>query len=237
MARSERRKRTTGGLAGALVLATLATLSSPNVSVAQSNDFNSRRLTDRGRWLIAGSVNGAWAYGGAHGFGSPKHWFVQGSPQVSYFVRDRIGVGLSVQGGIGDGIWGSYRARSSSLGAGISGAFELPLSGRLGLLLRPFLGYHQQWRSLSARRAAPGLVKQQQLGALRLELGMELLVHLTEHVALAAGPDIFFDVLLNADGRQAVSPDDNGFGPGPYALKSKPYRVQVGLGLTLLFGI
>lgn len=234
MARSERRKRNTGGLA---VLATLAALSSPSISVAQSYDANSRRLTDRGRWLIAGSVNGAWGYGGAHGFGSPKRWFVQGSPQVSYFVRDRIGVGISVQGGIGDGIWGDYRARSSSLGAGVSGAFELPLSVRLGLLLRPFLGYHQQWRSLSTRREAPGMVKQQQLGALRLELGMELLVHLTEHVALAAGPAVFVEALLNADERQAISPDDDGFGRGPYALKSKPYRVQVGLGITLLFGI
>jgi hypothetical protein len=259
MDRSERM-----GLRFWVVALVLSALFVPCGLSAQATMEPSPRLTDRGHWLIAGSAGGSYADGARTGLG--MSWFVRVAPEATFFVRDRIGVGLALHGGVGEGTAAYYTLRNSEFGGGVTGTFEVPLSSRLGILFRPFLGYVHQWRritaggglfGLGAETSAPGALIQQQaafadalrtqeLGSLRASLAMELLVHLSPHVGLAAGPQVWFDWLFEDGERAAWSQalrqrpeyypgDEPSTASQPQPVK--PYRVQVGLSVSLLFGI
>jgi hypothetical protein len=85
----------------------------------------------------------------------------------------------------------------------------------------------------------------QQSGSVRLWLGTQLLYHFSPSVALAAGPDVWVDFIVNDNGARKQWAEVSGQRPifagdtprtGP-ASKAQYYRVQVGLSISLLIGL
>ena len=85
--------------------------------------------------------------------------------------------------------------------------------------------------------ALASALRPRELGSLRAALGIELLVHLSRHVALAAGPKAWFDLLFDDGARAALAQ----MPASPEASRRihllDAYRVQIGLSVSLLFGL
>src|SRR5688572_20974283 len=57
-----------------------------------------RSLFQQSRVLVGGSITGHWS-NDTSVYGAMTRWQVYGYPSASYFVRDQIGVGLTLGGG------------------------------------------------------------------------------------------------------------------------------------------
>lgn len=143
------------------------------------------------------------------------------TPGVTYFVRDGIGVGLTLGGLFGGqqgrGSGASYDVREYETSVGLGGVFELPLGPRTGLLAIVRVSYVREWRRLKdfhneagylnvnaqgrtlqtqTALANPGANVNYDAHVLRPSLFVPVVFHVSPSVALGFGPELWVDWLL-----------------------------------------
>jgi hypothetical protein len=190
------------------------------------------QLTSRGRLVGSGTIGGSWT---GHGSlpAARQSWRLHASPALIYFLRDRMGLGLTFGGSIsksrvGDPSLLSYR--ESDLFIGLLAAFDLPLSDQLSLLVQPGFHYVNQWHESSPSGAAP--TASTFPGSLRMQivrpaLGLQLVLRISPHIGLSFGPDFWADIIVDDGGLrgiQAMLTD----------VKQTYVRAQLGLSAGLL---
>lgn len=184
----------------------------------------SARLSDRGRQMVEGALGGSWSNESEPGFfdRSPV-WSVYAQPSWLLFIRDRIGLGAyagyqvrrpstgldpetamqapqDLSGQPVPKIW--IAPIEHDFSAGVSAAFELALSGRVSLFVRPYLGMALLRREVNSFRWSPaassGVVLQQ---VTRLDwrsqagVRLPLVVQVSSHVGLGFGPNFVWENL------------------------------------------
>jgi hypothetical protein len=212
----------------ALLLVLCAALASPTSTVAQGSAPSAGRepgLSDRGRILLSGMVGGSWSRDHDSRIGTLDSWRLNGTPSVTYFLRDHIGAGLHLGAGVSRSAGGNTRRpillrNVSHLQVGVHGLFEIVLRRRLSLLLWPALAYVHEWIHPSlvsdgtfgfgSNPPAVGATFQQQaalsapfrrneIGYVRCALSVPLLVRLSPSVGIGFGPDLWFDFIVRRD--------------------------------------
>ncbi|MDB4975158.1 MAG: hypothetical protein JWN48_3499 [Myxococcaceae bacterium] len=178
-------------------------------SVARADE---PRLTDRGRLLVDGSVGG-YASNNARSPGLTRYndrsvWV---SPALTYFVLDHIGLGGYVDFDAQQKrIYPQLTRHSFDLGAGLQTTLELPLSPRLGLLLRVSAGYTHRWvraieggsffstgaegRTQQQRTPLPGQGIPDTFHGFQGSVFVPLVFHVSDSVGLGLGPYLEWDV-------------------------------------------
>ena len=138
----------------------------------------SRRLTDRGRAMLTGSVGG-W-FSPDDPATRTARWSIDLRPGFYLFVQNRFAVGAYCGVGVQRR---QVRVDSIAIGAGggLQVLYEVELGERLGLVLAPWLGY-DWWRETYAADSSD------QSQALQIGLSLPLLVHLSDSVGVGFGP-------------------------------------------------
>jgi hypothetical protein len=176
-------------------------------------------LTSRHRLMVSGAIGGYWSSDRSASYGSYPDWAVYARPSLAYFVRDRIGVGVSISGGTSrhDGLLEVTRPRYRFwcihvVRPAAKQAREHLLRAARGLLRavdRPFPHRARRASPGEQRVGAQGAVFQQPLVAgyfgpdrrrfLRFALSIPVVFHVSDNVGLALGPDLWFDVMLRGE--------------------------------------
>ena len=189
------------------------------------------QLTSRGRLLGGGVIGGSWS---GSGFSPTRgqSFTVYGSPALTYFLRDRLGVGLTAGGSISKSRSATTTYRSSELFIGVLAAFDLPLSDQLSFLLQPAFHYVNQWNENSEpeTEAPPSLItfpNSLHVQIVRPALSLQLVVRASPYVGFVFGPDFWADIIVDDGGLrriQAMLTDQ----------KQTYMRAQLGLSAGLL---
>jgi hypothetical protein len=158
-------------------------------------------LTSRGRFMVSGQISGVWSNDAASLYGSYNTWTVRANPSVVYFLRENLGLGASVSGGMARGDYyptGSYK--SSELGLACELVWNLPLGGRWAFMIRPSIGYAHAWSNMESAVVAEGLSLtvdvERKRNYVRLASSFPFVYALSNTIGLGIGPDFLFDVLF-----------------------------------------
>jgi hypothetical protein len=249
------KRRTVGALPNARLARVLALLLSLCASASAQADAQAtstppaKQLTSRGRLVIDGGVGGSYSSDRTGGPDALKHWRVYAAPSLTYFLRERIGIGLSFGGGMSESRYvtlNSYMAtyRDSHVYLGLSGAFDLPLSDRLSFLFQPELGYTSLWRkdalldyATSGGLLDPSVIERPNYHqqSVRGVLNVRLLVRMSPSLAIGGGPDLWVDYIVDDGGLRAAQAQRTAFSPA--APEGKYVRWQLGLTVGLWFAL
>ena len=189
-----------------------------------ADDEHDGRATDRGRKMIGGSLGAAWSNDSSDvPWPSFRTWDVYLAPDLTYFVRDGVGIGGYVGGSYGyehspSGAF-EYAVRDVQTSFGLSALFELPLGTHTSLLAITRAGYGRRWVRLVDSEYegdvnAPGrnIRENQTLLAfkeaieydthtLRAALILPFAFHLSDAVLLGLGPDAWVEQLFGQSAR------------------------------------
>ncbi len=189
------------------------------------------QLTSRGRLLGSGVIGGEWS--GSGGLPTRGESFrVYGAPALIYFLRDRLGVGLTLGGGISKSLSVANSRRASDFFIGVLAAFDLPLSDQLSVLLQPAFHYVNQWNDSSEpeTEAPPSLITfpdSLHLQIVRPALSLQLVVRVSPYVGFVFGPDFWADIIVDDGGLRRIQ--------AMLTDKKQTYmRAQLGLSAGLL---
>lgn len=236
----------------ALAITICASLSSPGVglyaiSSAQAQDTAARshteaaRFSDKGRTLVGGSVGGYWSSSGPT---TPDGWSVWLQPSVGYFLRDRIGLGLTPGYTTGADAT-NLRYHEASLA--VFAIVDLPLAARLSLLVLPSFGYARRWRDArpplgiapSSSPDAPvsgfsAWSSERKTDSLRAELDLPVAYHLSDSLVVGLGPFVRYEYLFGQ--QSAASASANVGGPN-FVSPFTPTRNRVHIGMQSFIGV
>ncbi len=230
--------------------------------MAHAQATSASKLTDRGRVMVDGGLGARWFHARQESnLRQPAPWQAHVQPGVTYFVADRVGIGLSVGGSfsqrddrfglrLGDS-W-TARVRTYELWAGPHAVLELPLLDKVSLLAVPGVYYMRHWRRLTQRVShgsphdpvAPG-GPQASLDFLeydahfvRLALTLPLVFHVSSSIALGFGPALWWDRFLAQDPRGTRSFTLSPWaGPAGFQSEVDPYpRSRLALGIYSWLG-
>jgi hypothetical protein len=205
-------------------MALLSLLACAAVQAQAAEAAPSARLSDRGRQMVEGALGGSWSNESEPGFfNRTPVWSVYAQPSWVLFVRDRIGLGVyagyqvrrpstgldpetamqapqNLSGQPVPRFW--IAPIEHDFSAGFSAAFELVLSGRLSLFVRPYLGMALRRREVNRLFWSPGAANGIALGQVtrldwQSQVGMRLplVVQVSSHVGLGFGPDFLWENL------------------------------------------
>jgi hypothetical protein len=176
-------------------------------ALAQSTAVKAQStLTSRGRLMPGGRISGFWSNDRPSNYGSFSTWTVNIAPSLVYFVRDNLGVGLALGGSYSEG--GTVPATeltSRAFALGAVAVWNLPLAGRISLMLRPFIGYARSWSdtmvtgnaaeggALDALPTLSSVHVQSVAHSLRVALELPFVYAINDHVGVGIGPDLAFD--------------------------------------------
>lgn len=235
-------------LAGVLSLLVLLLPAAPIARAQRASREPGEQLTSRGRFLIDGSVGGSFSHDDTGGPDVLKRWRVYMTPSLSYFLRDRVGVGVALGAGVTEsqrspGTTYAFTAQDRYLYVGLSGAFDLPLTSRLSLLFQPELGYTNQWgiirrdfvegaQAATFQQQAPGSLHFQQK-VLRGVLNIRVLIRMSSALAIGVGPDVWVDYIFDDENLRAVQNQRPAYYPDDETDSPKPQYVRVQLGLSV----
>ena len=238
-----------------ILLSVLAT-----TGVAHAQTEGTAKLTDRGRIMLGGVIGGHWSNTPSRSAPSQRPpWEAYAQPSVTYFVANRVGLGLSVGGSFGQrdqtfrmrlsGSWAA-KARDYELWAGPDATLELPLVDKLSLLALPGVYYMRAWRRLRQRafQASDGDgyiepastldIFEYDAQFLRFALRLPLVFHLSPSVAVGLGPALWWDLFLSQDPRGSRIPSLSPPSPlGAFPTQVDPYpRTRLIVGLSSWLG-
>jgi hypothetical protein len=155
------------------------------------------RFSDAGRVMVAGAVGGWW---GSQTHNHPANWSVNVSPSVTYFVKDRIGLGVSPSIGKGNDSDG-FRVRD--LGLGLHGVFDIPLAERVSWLILPTLGYNHQKRDTPpfnvqalGQLANVAVLQSSTEQSFRFTMFVPVALHVSSSIVIGLGPYFTYDRLI-----------------------------------------
>lgn len=212
---------------------------------AQSTADNSTsHLTSRSRIMLTGGVNISFANDSGTTAGG-KRWSTQVSPGITYFLRERIGLGAFASLGYHNRPWGGDLA----VGGGIQGMFDAPLSERVSLFVNPWWSVH--WTRTS--RPHPWVFADTEIGPTlttdrqhasgwftQLGVFLPIMLKLNAHLGLGIGPYATLDFLRYQTNDFAASFDDRrdepaafASHPGPFGAGSPRPRISTGLMTTI----
>jgi hypothetical protein len=139
-------------------------------------------------WMINGQISGYWS--DSKGLLTQPDWQLGASPGFAYFVVDRLALGALCGASYAAG-----RAETTTVSGGPQGYYAIVLGDRVSLLVAVAALVTKNWTSVTL----PYIGEQQQ-DALRFQVGvgLPLLFHVSEHVALGFGPDFRFTQELSA---------------------------------------
>lgn len=188
-------------------------------STAHAQREDGPRATDRHRTIVGGGLGGRWSNDDTSvPWPSFREWYAYATPQLTYFVRDGIGIGLSLGAMYGNeqvrSYWLDLELRDVQVYGGISTTLELPLGRRTSVLAIPSLSYVRTWRRVGSwidksPSTFPGRNIQNQTvlaqsradfeydtHALRGSLILLLVVHASDAVLVGFGPEVWIDRAL-----------------------------------------
>lgn len=207
-------------------------------------DLPEPRFTDRGRLMLGGSVQGYISNDTSlDGTRTFADWLASAWPEATYFVRDRLGMGVAAGGGISQTSYLFDNERTAwHVGALVGVTSELRLSERVSFLPRVWLGFiHEQSQLTTTVHRSPGVIEQGPYSStverettrnsLRLVVEVPLIVHLSSSIAVGVGPLIFFDHI-----RWSRSSTENEYGDGYGYLPSSSSHNRLRLGLSTWVG-
>jgi hypothetical protein len=211
------------------------------------------RISDAGRVLAGGTAYSYWASDAGRGDGDPWYeWEIQGSPEVSYFIVDRVALGLAIGGSR------ARRARElwneDRLGLHLSALarFDVVLSERVSLLPSLAVGWEKHWNESDVKPTGRRVfdidlgqyVSYESLGtevavesslyrttSLRTELHVPLVFHASPNLAFGLGP------LLGLDKRLSGGPDASGWRVSPYRARPPRQSLVASVGLGSWIGV
>lgn len=228
--------RSWSGISGSLLVLVLAfALQTPPPASAQDparvEAPAPTQLTSRGRLLGSGAIGGSWSGSGSSPSRS-QSYRVYASPALIYFVRDRLGVGLTVGGSVGKSLGVTSSRRASDFFIGVLAAFDLPISDQVSVLLQPAFHYVNQWNedSVSRPEQPPSLITfpdSLHMQIVRPALALQLVVRISPYVGFVFGPDFWADIIVDDGGLRRIQAMLTG--------KKQTYmRAQLGLSAGLL---
>jgi hypothetical protein len=194
-----------------LALSFVALLHAPAASTARAQSqeageapqLRPAQLTDRGRVMVGLSLSAGVSDDKSTMYRRyDERWFTA-IPSVVYFVRDCIGVGAYVGGGLRRGGLTDYYREA---GAGLSALFDLRLSEKVGLYLVPSVGYSYESLGVTIQGPINFITGQLQNGPRTYELArgyinttvrIPLVYHPVPNLALGVGPEFVYDVFVH----------------------------------------
>jgi len=139
-------------------------------------------------WMINGQVSGYWS--DSKGMLTQPDWQIGASPGFAYFIVDRFAIGA-----LGGASYAAGRAETTTVSGGPQAYYAIVLGERVSILVAFAALIAKNWTNVTLP-----YVGEQQQDALRFQLGvgLPLLFHVSEHVALGFGPDFRFIQELRA---------------------------------------
>lgn len=164
-------------------------------------------LTSEGRWLVSGTIGGFWSNDTSRALAYPS-WWITAQPSLLYFLRERIGLGGFLTYGASKY---SFDTRTSQYGLGLGAAFDIALSPRTSLMLRPRLGFVRQvWETHPRAPSSINPVFPELTTSLvRLDVDASLLFHMSDSVAFGFGPNVWHDFFIDGGGRTQIGLSSN----------------------------
>jgi hypothetical protein len=161
------------------------------------------QLTDRGRVMVGLNVSAGVSDDDSFMYRRYDERWVTAIPSVVYFVRDRIGFGAYVGGGLRrGGIFDYYR----DAGAGLSALYDVRLSEKVGLYLVASVGYGYESLRVTVNGPINFITGELQNGPRSYDLArgyintavrIPLVYHPVPNLALGVGPEFVYDVFVH----------------------------------------
>jgi hypothetical protein len=151
--------------------------------------------------MIGGRISGGWSNDGRAGFGAYNRWWASLHPSVTYFVRDRVGLGVWAGGGSGS----ATRQRINEASIGVQALLDVPLGARVSLFVQPFVGFLYESTTLYRQAVVPrdvGFVLDDvriNRQYMRVGTDLPLVFHFSESVAIGLGPALTADFFVKDD--------------------------------------
>lgn len=177
------------------------------------------RVTDQGHIMIGGGLGGSWSNDQSR---SPwphfQQWSAHANPSLSYFLRDHVGLGVSLGGALGrdrfETLGYELRLREHQAFVGVHALFEWLFSERFGVWAIPQVAFVRVWRNWSLSEPNPVQAQGRNLQGqtivaligddfdarvLRLSVVLPFVFHASPVVVLGFGPELTYDQLLSRD--------------------------------------
>ncbi len=217
--------RSSSGMFLQLLLITATVLTAIPCTAHAQSAVNAR-ATDRGRTMLDGAIAGGWSDDPFYPAGPQKlKWKVYVQPSISYFVANRVGLGISVGGAVGqrEGFirGGLAKTRAFEVWAGPVARLEFPFVERVSLMLLPGVYYVRSWQRVSGagaelatdsaeERDRDEAAREQPTSFVRFTLSTPLVVHLSA-LTFGVGPAVWYDRVAaeapRPDRSAAISPN------------------------------
>lgn len=230
----------------------LSILLASAVTTTHAQDLAAGRLSDKGRVLLEGSMGGEWARKPPP-YSEAVKWAVHVQPGVTYFVRDRLGIGGAFGAGLTERPYLAYgaphdaAARDFEFWIGPHALWDVPMTERVSLLVRPGVFYSRRFRHLrnvptpdqGATVSDPTQIDidraEYDARFVRFALSLPLTLHLSSSVALGFGPAGWFDYFVSQHPRATLGPP--AVSPNDEYLRGTSYpRTRMVIGLASWIG-
>ncbi len=200
-----------------IVVSAVLTGGSARAAAQATHATHAGRATDQGRTMIGGGLGGYWSNDeAAADWPSFRQWFAYATPELTYFIHDGFGLGLSLGGMYGvNAPRAGLQVKETQYFTGILANWELRLGPRTGLMVIAKLGYVRSWQRVDWKGSAydvsaPGqnIQSRTALAALNLEydrhsvrgsLLLPLVFHASEAVVMGFGPELWSEQWLGED--------------------------------------
>jgi hypothetical protein len=192
-----------GWLFLALVLVGDSTAQAQAQAAGEAPQPRPAQLTDRGRVMVGLSLSAGVSDDKTTLYRRYDERWLTAIPSVVYFVRDCVGVGAYVGGGLRRGGFTDYYREAV---AGLSALFDLRLSEKVGVYLVPSVGYGYESVGVTIQGPINFFTGQLQNGPRTFQLTrgtinttvrIPLVYHPVPNLALGVGPEFVYDVFVH----------------------------------------